>query len=132
MEKHNKISLLFADKTIYDYALKVSKGNDLHKDIVYRKKTGFGAPLRQWVKSDFKVLFDTYLNKEILEKHGVFNPAQVAQLLKDNYSAKVDADYDDYVVGISTSAVPVPAALPLMASALGAFGLSRRNKKAAK
>jgi asparagine synthase (glutamine-hydrolysing) len=75
------------------YILKKVAEKYLHKDIVYRKKTGFGAPLRQWVKSDFKVLFETYLNKEILEKHGVFDHAQVAQLLKDNYNAKVDAAY---------------------------------------
>ena len=41
-----------------------------------------------------------------------------------------DADYDDYVVGANVSAVPVPAALPLLASALGLFGLSRRKGKA--
>jgi hypothetical protein len=35
-------------------------------------------------------------------------------------------DYDDYVVGVK--AVPVPAALPLMASALGMFGIARRRK----
>jgi DNA-directed RNA polymerase specialized sigma24 family protein len=34
MEKHSKISLLASDKTIYDYAFKVAKGNDLYKDIV--------------------------------------------------------------------------------------------------
>lgn len=47
----------------------------------------------------------------------------------------IDTDFDDYVVGVSSiSAVPVPAALPLMASALGAFGIARRrnNAKAAK
>lgn len=49
----------------------------------------------------------------------------------DNFSG-IDADYDDFVVGLrftpETSAVPVPAALPLMASALGMFGISRRRK----
>lgn len=42
-----------------------------------------------------------------------------------------DGDFNDYVVGINeVSAVPVPAALPLMASALGAFGIARRRNKA--
>ena len=49
-------------------------------------------------------------------------------LLGFNDGDTSDGDYDDYVVGVS--AVPVPAALPLMASALGLFGLSRRRNKA--
>ena len=40
-----------------------------------------------------------------------------------------DNDFDDYVVGASVNAVPVPAALPLLASALGLFGVSRRKSK---
>ena len=44
---------------------------------------------------------------------------------------KGDADYDDYVVGLKyrPSSVPVPAALPLMASALGLFGFGASRKR---
>ena len=49
-------------------------------------------------------------------------------LIGFNDGDEIDGDYDDYVVGVS--AVPVPAALPLMASALGAFGIARRRNKA--
>ena len=48
-----------------------------------------------------------------------------------NDSSRLDGDYDDFVVGLRfqpVSEVPVPAALPLMATALGLFGLSRRRK----
>ena len=51
-------------------------------------------------------------------------------LIGYNDSATVNADYDDYVVGV-VNHVPVPAALPLMASALGMFGVSRRKSKKA-
>ena len=50
-------------------------------------------------------------------------------LIGYNDSANVNSDYDDYVVGV-VNHVPVPAALPLMASALGMFGISRRKSKA--
>ena len=51
-----------------------------------------------------------------------------AFLIGFNDSGSLDGDYDDYVIGVS--AVPVPAALPLLASALGAFGIARRRNKA--
>jgi hypothetical protein len=47
-------------------------------------------------------------------------------LIGYNDPANVNADYDDMVIGVQ--AVPVPAALPLMASALGMFGVARRRK----
>ena len=44
-------------------------------------------------------------------------------------ASEANNGYDDYVVGV-VNTVPVPAALPLMASALGMFGISRRKSKA--
>lgn len=44
-----------------------------------------------------------------------------------------DSDFDDFVVKLSyTSAVPVPASLPLMVSALGLFGFGVSRKRSAK
>ena len=47
----------------------------------------------------------------------------------DNFSG--DADYDDYVVGIkyTPNAVPVPAALPLLATAIGLFGFAANRRR---
>ena len=54
-----------------------------------------------------------------------------AFLVGYNDNDSIDADFDDYVLGISeVTVVPVPAALPLMASALGAFGIARRSNRA--
>lgn len=46
-----------------------------------------------------------------------------------NDSFKGDADYDDIVVKATFSAVPVPAALPLMATALGLFGFGASRRR---
>jgi hypothetical protein len=51
-------------------------------------------------------------------------------LIGFNDGGSPDGDFDDYVIGVS-AAVPVPAALPLMASALGMFGIARRRKNKA-
>jgi len=54
-----------------------------------------------------------------------------AFLVGFNDGGSADADFNDYVIGVNElSAVPVPAALPLLASALGAFGIARRRNKA--
>lgn len=52
-------------------------------------------------------------------------------LIGFNDNAKVDADYDDYVIGIkfTPTAVPLPAALPLMASAIGLFGFGANRRR---
>ena len=47
---------------------------------------------------------------------------------KNNGGDNVGALLDNVNVSTGVSEVPVPAALPLMASALGIFGLSRRRK----
>lgn len=52
-------------------------------------------------------------------------------LLGFNDSSKGDADYDDFVVGVSfkPTVVPVPAAMPLLLTSLGLFGMGMYRKR---
>lgn len=60
--------------------------------------------------------------------HTNYGPFDYLVGLNDNGSN--DGDFDDMVIGLryTPNAVPVPAALPLFASALGLFGLGARRK----
>jgi len=80
------------------YILKKVAEKYLDKDIIYRKKTGFGAPLRQWILNDFQPLFDRYLNKDILRKQGVFDYDAVWKLIRNNAAGKTDAAYSIFSV----------------------------------
>ncbi len=48
-------------------------------------------------------------------------------LIGYNDSFPNHADFDDFVVGVRVVETPLPAALPLLATGLGLFGLSRRR-----
>lgn len=65
----------------------------LDKEIIYRKKTGFGAPLRDWIKKDLNYLLHKYLNKEKLSQFDIFDYDKVQTLIENNRAGKVDASY---------------------------------------
>ena len=55
------------------YILKKIGENILPKEICWRKKSGFGGPVRSWVMNDLQPLIKRYLSKEVIEKRGLFN-----------------------------------------------------------
>ena len=65
----------------------------LPESIIYRQKTGFGVPLRKWINKDLQPLFEMYLNKNIIDKFGLFNASEVQNLFDLNKSNKIDASY---------------------------------------
>lgn len=65
----------------------------LPKDIIYRPKSGFGAPLRTWLKNDLAGYVDTLLSEETINKRGVFSFEKVHQLLADDRNGKADYSY---------------------------------------
>ena len=65
----------------------------LPKKIIYRSKTGFGAPLRTWLKNDLKAYIDEYLSQERIEKRGIFKFEQVNQMIQDDRNGIGDFSY---------------------------------------
>ena len=65
----------------------------LPHDVIYRPKTGFGAPLRRWMRHDLRELLGDLLSEESLRRRGLFNPVAVQQLIADNDAGRRDASY---------------------------------------
>jgi len=55
------------------YMLKKVLERYIPKEMIYRKKMGFGIPIFEWFSSDLKELFESHFTKEELEKHNLLN-----------------------------------------------------------
>jgi len=75
------------------YLLKKVAERYLPKEVIYRPKTGFGAPVRKWIINDMDELINNYLSRSQLEKRGVFNADEVWKLIGANKSSRIDASY---------------------------------------
>ena len=75
------------------YILKKVAEKYLPKDVIYRPKTGFGAPVRDWILNDMDFLIEDYLSEESINKRGIFNFQKVSKLLENNKKGKIDASY---------------------------------------
>jgi asparagine synthase (glutamine-hydrolysing) len=65
----------------------------LPAEIIYRSKTGFGAPVRKWITTDLDEMITERLSKEKIDKQGVFNYDKVWELIETNKKGEIDASY---------------------------------------
>jgi asparagine synthase (glutamine-hydrolysing) len=65
----------------------------LPKEIRYRAKTGFGAPLRHWLRNDLRPIVDDVLSDRSLNNRGLFDPRAVQQLIALDRNRQMDATY---------------------------------------
>ena len=75
------------------WVLKKALENHLPHDVIYRPKTGFGAPLRKWMQNELRELLSDTLSDERLRNRGLFDPAAVRNLIINNDKGKIDASY---------------------------------------
>jgi asparagine synthase (glutamine-hydrolysing) len=72
------------------YIFKRSQEDVLPRKIVWRRKAGFGAPVRSWLVGDLAPLVDELLSERTLRTRGLIDPRAVAKLRGENDSGRAD------------------------------------------
>lgn len=75
------------------WVLKKAMEPYLPRDVIYRPKTGFGAPLRRWFNHELREMVRDILSAESLTRRGLFDPAAVQCLIQDTASGRRDGAY---------------------------------------
>lgn len=65
----------------------------LPDDVIYRPKTGFGAPLRRWLRHELRPLVGDLLGADAIRRRGIFDPDAVARLVERDRAGQIDAAY---------------------------------------
>lgn len=65
----------------------------LPHDIIYRPKTGFGIPLRSWLRDQLKPLLDDALSRSTIEHRGIFDYTRVQALRQATERGELDGSY---------------------------------------
>tara|TARA_B100000886_G_scaffold339663_1_gene305810 strand:- start:771 stop:2102 length:1332 start_codon:yes stop_codon:yes gene_type:complete len=81
-------------KGISKYILKKVAEKYLPDDVIYRSKTGFGAPLDDLLESDFKFIIQKYLNEKKIKEDNIFNHKTISEILNKNKQGDVSYNYN--------------------------------------
>ena len=72
------------------YILKKLMEDKLPKEIVNRKKKGFGLPIAEWINGPLKGFVLESLDRKKIDNQGLFNPDYIDKLLNNHFSKKAD------------------------------------------
>jgi asparagine synthase (glutamine-hydrolysing) len=72
------------------YILKRVAERLLPKDVVWRRKAGFGAPIRSWLRGPLRPMIDDLLSEETIKRRGLFNPQEIRRIIAANLSGRED------------------------------------------
>ncbi|MBV9242880.1 MAG: asparagine synthase (glutamine-hydrolyzing), partial [Acidobacteria bacterium] len=82
------------------YILKKAAERLLPRDVVWRKKAGFGAPIRAWLRGPLRPMVDDLLSASRVQKRGLFDPSSVRQIVDANLTGR--EDYNLHVLFLLT------------------------------
>jgi asparagine synthase (glutamine-hydrolysing) len=62
-------------------------------NVLKRRKAGFGAPIRKWLRHDLRPMVDALLSDEVVRKRGLFDPLAIRKLVNDDRNSIRDNAY---------------------------------------
>ena len=65
----------------------------LPREVIYRPKSGFGAPLVEWLSHDLKDLLSDLLSEESVKNRGIFDYQGIQALRQKSSSGRLDCSY---------------------------------------
>src|SRR5205085_11722843 len=72
------------------YVLKRAAEKFLPHDVVWRKKAGFGAPIRSWLRGALRPMVNDLLSEETIKRRGLFRYEEVKRIIDANLSGRED------------------------------------------
>lgn len=84
--------------TTAKWVFKAAMNDVLPHDVIYRAKSGFGVPLRHWLKGPLAPLVDDLLSEAALAKGELFDPGAVRRLIEADRAGRIDAIYSIFAV----------------------------------
>jgi len=72
------------------HLMKESLAGVLPKDILDRKKRGFGTPMGAWLKRELAPLLQRLLAPDVVRARGLFHAPQLARLMADHQANRID------------------------------------------
>ena len=75
------------------WCLKQAMKPHLPDKIIFRKKMGFGGPLKKWLDGGLKDVVDDALSEDSIVKRGIFDHSGVLSLRKSHNTGQIDASY---------------------------------------
>ncbi|HEV8588679.1 MAG TPA: asparagine synthase (glutamine-hydrolyzing) [Pyrinomonadaceae bacterium] len=72
------------------YILKRAAEKLLPREVVWRKKAGFGAPIRSWLRGPLRPMVNDLLSEDAIRKRGLFRPQEVRRIIDANLSGRED------------------------------------------
>ncbi|MBT37548.1 MAG: asparagine synthase (glutamine-hydrolyzing) [Myxococcota bacterium] len=65
----------------------------LPPEVISRGKTGFGAPLRHWLRDDLRPTVDDVLSETSIDRRGLFDATGVREMIERDRNQRCDASY---------------------------------------